>query len=107
MLCDVMGVSRSGYYDFLNRPPSKRAKEDKKLSAQIIDIHQKSYGTYGKRRLQKKIAQYGQSIGLQRIARLMKGLNIKAKAAKRFRVTTDSNHSEKISPNKLNTGVSH
>src|SRR5215216_1709619 len=47
LLCKVLGVSRSGYYDWKDRPPSKRARENVALTHLIADIHQRSRRTYG------------------------------------------------------------
>jgi putative transposase len=47
MLCRVLKVSRSGYYAWRERPPSKRATENAALIERIRAIHQKSRGTYG------------------------------------------------------------
>jgi transposase InsO family protein len=101
-LCKVMGVSRSGYYDCLDRPLSARSNEDLILSKEIKAAHEKSYGTYGKRRIQKQLIRHGRSVGLSRISRLMSDSDIRSKAAKTHKVTTDSNHNKYISPNVLN-----
>jgi len=100
-LCRVMGVSRSGYYEHIGKPASKRSKEDSELTEQILDIHHKSHKTYGKRRVQKYLARQGRAVGLERVSRLMRQANIQAKATRRFKTTTDSNHNERISPNTL------
>ena len=47
LLCKVLGVSRSGYYDWKDRPPSKRATENVALTHLIAGIHQRSRRTYG------------------------------------------------------------
>lgn len=101
-LCQVMSVSRSGYYDSLERAVSKQVNDDLVLAEEIKVAHEKSYCTYGKRRLQKHLNRQGYTVGLRRISRLMHGLNLQAKATKRFKVTTDSKHSERVSPNLLN-----
>ena len=46
LLCRVLNVSRSGYYGWKDRPPSKREQEDARLSAKIRQIHDRSRGIY-------------------------------------------------------------
>jgi putative transposase len=50
-MAKVLGVSRSGYYQFIRRPPSKRAQENERLLKEIKVIHQESRATYGSPRI--------------------------------------------------------
>ncbi len=50
-MCRVMSVSRSGYYEWLSRPASRRSQEDQALKADIRNIHERSRQTYGERRI--------------------------------------------------------
>lgn len=101
LLCKVMQVSTSSYYDYQKRCPNLREKEDETLSAQIIDIHRASRQAYGKRRIQVALRSQGQNHSLSRIARLMNESDIQAKATKKFKVTTDSNHRYDLHENLL------
>ena len=47
MLCKVLKVSKSGYYAWRNRPPSKRSREDAALTERILEVHRGSRDTYG------------------------------------------------------------
>ena len=47
MMCEVLEVSRSGYYSWLGRVPSKRSQEETRLKASIQEAHQRGRGTYG------------------------------------------------------------
>ena len=47
MLCRVLKVSKSGYYAWKRRPPSKRSREDAALTEKIREVHQRSRQTYG------------------------------------------------------------
>lgn len=96
-----MKVSKSAYYASLNRLPSKRRHKDDELKVDIQLIHKQSRNTYGKRRLQAELRSNGQFHGLPRIARLMKESGIKAKAAKKHKVTTDSKHNLVVYTNEL------
>ena len=47
LLCRVLGVSRSGYYDWKDRLPSKRDRENATLTEKIREVHERSRGIYG------------------------------------------------------------
>ena len=47
LMCRMLGVSRSGYYDWRGRPPSQRERTDTSLTEQICEIHERSRRTYG------------------------------------------------------------
>ncbi|MEM7372430.1 MAG: IS3 family transposase [Bacteroidota bacterium] len=100
-MCKVMGVSRSGYYHWLNRGQSKRAKENRSLLAQIRQIHQKSHGRYGSPRITEALRRVGKVASRPRVARLMKAAGIQSKVKKKYKQTTDSNHELTIAPNVL------
>ncbi len=97
-----MRVSASGFYAFLSRSLSNHDVSDKSLKIVINDIFEKNRKCYGKRRMQRALRGVGYFCGLKRIGRLMKTLGLKAKAAKIFRTTTLSNHTEPVAENKLN-----
>jgi putative transposase len=104
LLCQVLSVSPSGYYDWLERhkEPSARAMQDLQLALVIQEIHLKSRKTYGSPRIQEKLAQSGQCHGRNRIARLMRQKHLCGRQKKRFKVrTTDSDHDQPIAPNRL------
>jgi putative transposase len=101
MMCELLEVSRSGYYAWLERPESKRTKENKILSEHIQQIHTDSDQTYGSPRIQAELIVQGFPLSRQRVVRLMKRLNIKARHKRRFKVTTDSQHALPIADNIL------
>jgi putative transposase len=101
-MCQVLQVSRSGYYAWCHRPPSLRFHEDQKLSQQIHQIHQASRQTYGSPRIQLSLQSKGIHIGRQRVIRLMNQLGIHARVKRQFVTTTDSNHALPIAKNVLN-----
>lgn len=71
-LCHWLKVSRSGYYAWLGRDKSERAKDDDKLSARIIAIHSNSHGTYGSPRIHEALKSEGIFVGKKRVERLMR-----------------------------------
>ena len=100
-MCEVLQVSRSGYYAWLRRPPSKHSMQNKQLVQQIEDIHQQSRGTYGSPRVHDELLDQGVICSENRVARLMRQHGIAAEKKRRFTRTTDSNHSLPVAPNRL------
>ena len=72
LLCRVLKVSRSGYYDWKDRSPSKRARENAALTHQITQIHERSRGTYGYPRVHAELRALGVRCSRKRVARLMR-----------------------------------
>ena len=68
----VLGVSTSGYYAWLKRPPSAKAKEDAVLAARVRASHERSRGTYGVPRVTADLVGEGFDVGRTRVARLMR-----------------------------------
>ena len=101
LLCEVLDVSTSGYYDWRKRPPSKRQQEDEALLDKIEDIHVKSRETYGSPRIHRVLKDEGRVVGRNRVARLMRDNGIKAAQKRRSRRTTDSNHAFPLANNLL------
>lgn len=101
VLCEVLGVSRSGYYAWARRAESARATADRALSAEIQAAHHASRARYGSPRVHAELRARGRRVGRKRVARLMRGMGLAARRRRRFRRTTDSRHSFPIAPNLL------
>jgi transposase InsO family protein len=71
-LCDLMGVSRSGYYSWAGRGPSDRTVADAHLEDTIRQIHHRSRRTYGAPRIEGQLRMIGVCVGRKRVARLMR-----------------------------------
>ena len=98
----VLGVSRSGYYAWRDRPVSERQRRRDRLTEQIRRVHQDSRRTYGSPRVHKELRAKGVACNVKTVARLMRDNDLVAKTRRRFRVrTTDSNHALPIAPNRL------
>jgi putative transposase len=97
----VLEVSRSGFYAWIVRPESARDAQDRALGTRIEKIHEKSRGTYGSPRVHAKLAQEGIRCGRKRIARVMRDRSLRSKVRRKFRATTDSNHSFPVAKNLL------
>ena len=100
-MCRVLQVSVSGYYGWTQRRESKRSKENRKLMVVIKEIHQEHHETYGSPRIARILQNRGYTCSRSRTARLMRVLGIRARTARKFKVTTDANHHEPIAPNLL------
>jgi len=104
ILCKVMEVSRSGFYNFLRHLNNGNEKDPKAaaIAARIHSIFKEHRGKYGSRRIVKQLDEEGYGIGRYKVRQIMKDLGLKAKISKRYKVTTDSRHSFPIAPNLLN-----
>ena len=81
MLCEVLGVSRSGYYDWLKRltgPPGKRASQNMELAVEIAEIH-REFAYYGSPRVHQELLARGHQVGRHRAARLMRKHGVRAR----------------------------
>jgi putative transposase len=92
MMCKVLEVAVSGFYDWLKRPVSQRSQENEKLTQQILMFHCGSRCTYGSPRIYKDMKQAGYAISENRVARLMQQNGIQGKAKRKFKTTTTSKH---------------
>jgi putative transposase len=101
LMCRVLQVSRSGYYDWAKRSASERKAEEQRLRIEIRSIHRRSGQTYGSPRVHQHLRAQGMRCSRKRVARLMREEEIRAKKKRRFRVTTDSNHAHPTAPNLL------
>ena len=70
MMCEALGVSRSGFYAWLSRPPSLRCREDDEMAPHVRQSFIASDRTYGARRVWFDLLELGSECGLHRIERL-------------------------------------
>jgi transposase InsO family protein len=101
-LCAYLDVSRSGYYDWLTRKPSRRAQEDQVLGEVIAVEFKKHWRTYGSARIRERLRQIGRRHGRRRVARLMAQHQLIARKKRRFVRTTQADPSRAPAPNVLN-----
>lgn len=100
-MCQVFEVSPSGYYAWRDRPLSQRAQANAALVKEIKDIHEESRKTYGSPRVHAELLARGFTAGKNRVARLMRAANIRARRKQKGTRTTDSQHSYPVAPNLL------
>ena len=100
-LCALLDVSPSGFYAWLGREPSARAVEDAELREAIGEVHAGSRGTYGSPRVHAELVAGGWTVGVNRVARLMREGGIRVRPARAFCRTTRSDAAHVPAPNEL------
>jgi len=100
-MAEVLDVSKSGFYAYLNRPKSNREIENELLLEKIKEIYKRSHGIYGYPRITKELENEG-APSKNRVYRLMRKNGIKSKTVKKYKATTNSNHKLPVVENLLN-----
>ena len=101
-MCEVLKVSRSGYYAWKTRQPSTRQKDNAELLGQIREVHTRSRRLYGSPQIAAELKEQGLRCGKNRVARITKQYSIWGEVKKRrFRRTTDSRHHYALAANLL------
>jgi putative transposase len=100
-LLTALDVSPSGYYAWLDRPESHRAKSNRALVTKIRVHHKASRYIYGSPRIHEDLMESGDRVGVNRVARLMRNNGIQSKMAKKFVLTTDSKGTMDPAPDRL------
>jgi transposase InsO family protein len=102
VLCRVLEVSRAGFYASVGRPPSSRTVEDRRLRVLVREAHERSRRTYGSPRVHVELAEsHGVFVSRKRVIRLMQEAGLRARARKRFKCCTVSDHDQPVAPNIL------
>jgi putative transposase len=104
ILCEVLEVSASGYYDWLDRPPSPRAERHEQIQAAVRQVHAESYGIYGSLKIAHQLRERPdlESACRNTVAQAMRELGLKSRIAKAFTpTTTQSDPSQQPAPNQL------
>ena len=100
-LCQVMNVSPRGLRAFRSRPASRRQHTDMVVLAHIKEQSRLSLGSYGRPRMTEELKEVGVDVGHRRVGRLMRENGIVVERTRKFKATTDSDHTFNISPNLL------
>lgn len=101
-ICEVLDVSPSGFYSWLRRPPSARTSYDEELMTDIRRSFADSDRTYGVRRIWPDLQDWGHDVGRERVARLVRRLQLEAQVRKRRRPVDQGERRESaIAPNTL------
>jgi len=100
--CEVLRVSRSGFYSWRKRPPSATATRRAALTQEVREVHRISRETYGAVRVHQALGQRGTKCDRKTVAKVMREAEIHSKTSRKFRVTTtDSNHPHPVAENVL------
>ena len=83
MMCEALGVSRSGFYAWRSRPPSQRCRDDEEMAPHVRQSFIASDRTYGARRVWFDMLELGYECGLHRIERLMRAQALRARPRRR------------------------
>lgn len=100
-LCRVLKVSASGYYAWVDRPPSRWAREEGRLEVEIRAAHRRNRQVCGAETLQRDLAEHNVRVGVCRIKRIRRKLGIRCKQKRKFKATTDSRHNLPVAKNVL------
>jgi transposase InsO family protein len=100
-MCRIFEVSRSGYYRWIKRQPSRRELDNRGLDALIGQIHAGSKGRYGSPKITRELHDRGRPVSKNRVARRMRLCGLRSKVRRKYRVTTDSRHRFPVAPNML------
>ncbi len=88
-MCQLLEVSRSGYYEWLSRPPSAQADADQQVQDKVQRYFAQGRGTYGTRRIKHLLAQEGLQVSRRRIGRLLAQAGLRCKTRRKFKAPTD------------------
>ena len=106
LLCRMLNVQRSGYYEWRDRPCPVIVPEELALRRRMKELFTASRGSLGSRMMMRNLREEGFEIGRERVRRLMKRLNLQVKAKRKYKVTTDSKHAFPVAANVLNRAFS-
>ena len=101
-MCRVLRVSKAGYYAWVQRAPAARVQETQALLTQITVVHRASQRRYGSPRVHRELRALGRAVSRKRVERVMQAHGLRAKGARRWRVTTVADPTAAPAPNTLN-----
>ncbi len=100
--CDVLEVSRSGYYAWRDRPASARDRRLEELAAKVKAVHEENRGVYGSPRVFRALKARGEHACENTVAKVMRQQEIRARCKRKFVPrTTDSSHTSPVAENVL------
>lgn len=101
-MCQLMGVSRSAYYDYVQRT-GKRCEglHHEEMLEAVRGIAKSSHYTYGSRRIRKALNVLNYPVGRWKARSLMRETGVQVRQRKKYKVTTNSNHQQPVFENKL------
>jgi transposase InsO family protein len=101
ILCRCLRVTRSGFYAWQRRPESTHARDDRRLKVLIQASFDESRRRYGSPRIHEDLLEQHEHVSRKRVVRLMQEEGLQARARKRYKVTTMSDHDQPVAANLL------
>ena len=101
-MCRLLAVSRSGYYEWLSRPPCAQVEAEQALQDKIRHYFVQGRGTYGTRRLKHLLAQEGLQVSRRRIGRVLAQAGLRCKTRRKYKAPTTAGQAQTVAPNQLN-----
>jgi putative transposase len=104
VLCDALEVSASGYYAWLDRPPSPRAQRHDQIQAAVQQLHTESHGIYGSHKIARELEERPEleSACRNTVAKAMRELGLKSRISRAFTpTTTQADPTKQPAPNQL------
>jgi putative transposase len=98
-MAEVLKISRSRYYSWLNSPPSNHEWRDNELGYLVKRIFEEKRRIYGSPRIHEELKAQGQRCSRKRVARIMRENGLRARQKRKFKATTDSGHELPVAPN--------
>jgi transposase InsO family protein len=101
-MCRLLEVSRSGYYEWLRRPPRAPTDATQQVEAKVQHYFAQGRGTYGTRRIKYLLAKEGLVVSRRRIGRVLAQAGLRGKTRRKFKAPTVAGHAQTVAPNQLN-----
>jgi putative transposase len=101
-MCRLLEVSRSGYYEWRNRPPSAQVDTNQQVQEKVQRYFAQGRGTYGTRRIKHLLAQEGLQVSRRRIGRMLAQAGLRCKTRRKFQAPRASGQAQTVAPNQLN-----
>jgi transposase InsO family protein len=101
-MCQVLGVSKSGYYNWRKRPKSEQKKRKEALTKKVKRIFIESKERYGSPKITEILRQQGIHTTERTVSNIMRENNLRSKVTKKYKATTNSKHNLPVFPNRLN-----
>lgn len=101
-MCQLLEVSRSGYYEWLQRPPRAPTEADQQVQDKVQQYFAQGRGTYGTRRIKHLLAQEGLQVSRRRIGRVLAQAGLHCKTRRKFKAPTAAGQAQTVAPNQLN-----
>jgi putative transposase len=101
ILCRCLRVTRSGFYAWHGRAESTHARDDRRLKVLVQASFHESKQRYGSPRVHEDLIEQQERVSRKRVIRLMQEAGLQARARKRYKVTTMSDHDQPVAANLL------